>query len=150
MRMRRAHLIVAALLAAGCVPESARRQPSAYAETRPGPTPSADPTPAPLPPDRAYVCTAVATLATRGSFCYPTQEACDVERASAAQAGAQAGECAPGAPVACFQLGGDPSPKNETCAATLADCELLRTIDRDRGGTTGAPCAWRHGPPETR
>jgi hypothetical protein len=92
-----------------------------------------------------YVCTEVHTQKTDGSFCFPSQERCDRERRDAEKDGARTTDCRPLAPVSCFQLGNDPNPSMEACAATPSDCDLLRLIDRDKNGQTGGPCQWRHG-----
>jgi len=108
--------------------------------------PGTGPTPTPPPPiESVYVCTEVHTPKTDGSLCFPTQARCDRERSDAEKDGARTTECRPLAPVSCFQLGNDPSPSMEACAVTPQDCDLLRLIDRDKNGQTGAPCQWRHG-----
>ena len=102
-----------------------------------------------LPADTVYTCTQVRTARTEGSLCFATQERCDRERAAAEKDGARTTECRPAAPVSCFQLGNDPNPSMEACAETADDCDLLRLIDKDKNGLTGAPCAWRHGTSQT-
>jgi hypothetical protein len=52
--------------------------------------------------------------------------------------------CQQASPVACFQLLGESNPSQEMCAQTLEDCELWRTIDKDKNGQSGDACAWRH------
>jgi hypothetical protein len=98
-----------------------------------------------VPPETVYTCTEVRTGRTQGSFCFATQDRCDRERAAAEKDGARTTECRPMAPVSCFQLGNDPNPSMEACAETADDCDLLRLIDKDKNGQTGAPCDWRHG-----
>jgi hypothetical protein len=93
-----------------------------------------------------HACTDLATATTRGSLCFASVGRCEEERRRAASDGIEAQPCRPQAPVACFQLRGDPGPAAEMCAASIEDCELLRLIDRDKNGVTGAACAFSHGP----
>jgi hypothetical protein len=93
-----------------------------------------------------YLCTDLATATTRGSLCFASLARCEEERQRAAGDGAAAQPCRPQSPVACFQRQNDPNPANEMCAASVEDCELLRLIDKDKNGVTGAACAYGHGP----
>src|SRR5262245_26797803 len=129
-------LVVAAALAAGSTTQQGRSPQYPY---RRAPSPYTQGS-GRVPPGAVFVCTVVNSKATIGSFCYPTQERCDRERVAIVREGAQASQCRPLAPVACFQLGGDPDPSKEACAETLKDCELLRWIDQDKNGSTGATC----------
>jgi hypothetical protein len=96
--------------------------------------------------DGQFYCTALESQAARGSQCFPSPERCEDERRRAGADGLAAAPCRPQSPVACFQLAGDPDPGMEMCAATAEDCDLLRLIDQDKHGRTGAACEWRHGP----
>jgi hypothetical protein len=124
------------LVAAACAQQPPQQQPYAYGD------------PYAQPPwaggDAAYACTDVATEKTRGSLCVATTMRCEDERRRAAEGGASAEPCRPQAPVACFDARNDPA--RELCAASVEDCELLRLIDQDKNGVTGAACEWRHGP----
>lgn len=95
--------------------------------------------------DGEWFCTSMQSRATRGSQCFATGERCEDERRRAQSDGVQAWPCRPQSPVSCFQLTDDPSPSMEMCAASAEDCDLLRLIDRDKNGRTGAVCEWRHG-----
>jgi hypothetical protein len=97
------------------------------------------------PPSTSFSCFTMTSGATHGSFCYADPGRCDGERTAAEGDGAATNACYRQSPVACFQLRGDPRPEMEMCAAALADCDLLRTIDRDKSGTTSPACEWRHG-----
>jgi hypothetical protein len=96
------------------------------------------------PPGAVFFCTDLDAPGSQGSLCFQDPGRCEEERRRAQADGAAAGACRPQTPVACFQLGGEPSPSMEVCAATAQDCELWRLIDQDKNGQTGAPCAWRH------
>ncbi len=93
-----------------------------------------------------WYCTALASAAARGSLCFAQPERCESERRQADADGARSAPCRPQSPVACFQLGGDPNPSMEMCAASVEDCELWRLIDQDKNGRTGTACEWRHAP----
>lgn len=90
---------------------------------------------------RDHACTELASATTRGSMCFPALARCEEERRRAAGDGLDAQPCRPQSPVACFDAGA-----GELCAASVEDCELLRLIDQDKNGVTGAACEWRHGP----
>jgi hypothetical protein len=94
----------------------------------------------------AFFCATMESPATRGSVCFSPNERCDDESRAAQADGLAVATCVPQSPVACFQLGDDPSPSMEMCAATIEDCDLLRLIDHDKNGRTGPACEWRHGP----
>jgi hypothetical protein len=121
------------LVVAACGQQPPQQQPYPYY------APAAYPGVAP-----AYTCTDVATAQTRGSLCVATPAQCEEERRRAGAGGASAEPCRPQAPVACFDARNDPG--HELCAASVEDCELLRLIDHDKNGVTGAACEWRHGP----
>jgi len=76
------------------------------------------------------------------SMCRPDQNACESERAAAESGGLAVSTCAQVAQVACFQIGGDPSPQAEWCAASLDDCEFWRSRDLRKNGQGGQSCAW--------
>jgi hypothetical protein len=92
----------------------------------------------------SYACFSMRSGDTQGSLCFGSFTRCARERQQATRDGAQTGECRMLAPVSCFQLGGDPNPSNEVCAATPQDCELWRLVDKDKNGATGSACEWRH------
>jgi hypothetical protein len=134
-RMRHALL---GLLLAACYSSPSRSyatQPAYSGQPPPG---------APTTERAPWSCADLDRPGTHGSVCAATADGCERERGRAAAAGVTASVCRPQKPVACFQLGGDPSPGAEMCASTTEDCELLRQIDRDKHGQTGEPCAWRH------
>jgi hypothetical protein len=99
--------------------------------TVPGTTPAQD------------YCFTLKTPQTTTSRCAPAFASCDRARQDTLASGLQASDCVPWAPVACFQLGGVPSPEARFCAANLEDCELWRQADQQKNGTTGAACAWK-------
>ena len=92
----------------------------------------------------AYFCHTERSAASAASMCRPSREHCEAERAAAGGQGLDTSACVQVTPVSCFQLGNDPAPAAEWCAATLDDCELWRGIDLGKNGVTGASCAWRH------
>lgn len=77
------------------------------------------------------------------SQCRPAENACDSERGSAQASGLATSECAQVPQVACFQLGGDPAPAAEWCAASLEDCEFWKTVDEQKNGAAGQRCDWK-------
>jgi hypothetical protein len=81
---------------------------------------------------------------TLSSLCFGSADRCERERSQAATDGARTSACAPTAPVACFQIAGDPNPSMELCAANADDCELWRLVDQDKNGKTGDVCQWKH------
>jgi hypothetical protein len=139
--LARLGVLAAALVVAAASSTNQGRSPQ-YPYNSPPPTTGMSPQRQMEP---VYVCTEVHTQKTDGSFCFPSQERCDRERRDAEKDGARTTDCRPLAPVSCFQLGNDPNPSMEACAATPSDCDLLRLIDRDKNGQTGGPCQWRHG-----
>jgi len=136
-------LIVAAALAVGSSQHQGRSPQYPYPASSQGGVGDTH-VPGP-PPEAVYVCTEVRSGSTLGSFCYAHQERCDRERRKLVREGAQASACRPVSPVACFQLGDDQNPRRESCAESIEDCELLRFIDKDKNGSTGQSCEWRHG-----
>lgn len=98
-----------------------------------------------VPESATYRCFALSTARASGTLCFGADARCESERAAARADGATTSECAAREPVSCFQLGGDPNPSLEMCAATPYDCELWRFIDHDRNGATDSACEWRHG-----
>jgi hypothetical protein len=88
-------------------------------------------------------CFTLSTPQTTTSICGVGFGACERQRQAAASDGQSTTDCVPWSPVACFQLGADPSPEARFCAANLDDCELWRRIDREKNGTTGDACAWK-------
>jgi hypothetical protein len=91
-----------------------------------------------------YWCHDEQAAGSRATMCRPDHDACEAERQAAIADGLTTTFCARTSPVACFQLGGDPAPAAEWCAATIEDCELWRRIDHEKNGDTGDPCEWRH------
>ena len=77
------------------------------------------------------------------SQCRPRPEDCEAERGAATSLGLSVSACVPVARVACFQLGGDPSPQAAWCAATHDDCQFWRNIDVAKNGDGGQRCDWR-------
>jgi hypothetical protein len=77
------------------------------------------------------------------SQCRATPEACESERASAQAGGLAVSSCAQVPQVACFQLGGDPAPAAEWCAASFEDCEFWKHLDEQKNGPSGQRCDWR-------
>ncbi|MBI4510715.1 MAG: hypothetical protein HY698_13860 [Deltaproteobacteria bacterium] len=77
------------------------------------------------------------------TMCRPTYEACESERQAAVSAGLATTYCTRTAQVACFQIGGDPSPSAEWCSATLEDCERWRVLEEKKNGSGSPPCAVR-------
>jgi hypothetical protein len=77
------------------------------------------------------------------SQCRPAQDACESERGAAQGDGLATSSCAQVPEVACFQLGGDPAPASEWCAATSDDCEFWKRIDESKNGLAGQRCDWR-------
>ncbi len=88
-------------------------------------------------------CFTLSTPQTTTSMCSVGFGACERQRNAAKADGQQASECVPWSPVACFQLGADPSPASRFCAANLEDCELWRHLDEQKNGKTGDACAWK-------
>ena len=93
--------------------------------------------------DQTYWCHQEASERFTASMCRRGPEACDLERQAAETEGLATSECVPVTPVACFQLGNDPTPPSTWCAASIEDCELWRRIDYDKNGLTGQPCQWQ-------
>jgi hypothetical protein len=91
-----------------------------------------------------YWCHTLRSGEYTGSLCFPEFDRCERERQTENAEGMYTMYCQQASPVACFQLGGDPNPSQEMCGQTLEDCELWRTIDQDKNGGTGEPCAWKH------
>jgi hypothetical protein len=87
-----------------------------------------------------YYCFTLQTTQTTTSECAAGQPGCELLRQGFATDGMQTSACVAWSPVACFQLGGDPSPQNEMCAANKDDCEVWRSVDKQKNGTTGAEC----------
>ena len=77
------------------------------------------------------------------SQCRPAQNACESERGAAQAEGLAVSECAQVPQVACFQLGGDPAPAAEWCAASVEDCDFWKRIDEQKNGAGGQRCDWR-------
>lgn len=90
-----------------------------------------------------YYCFTMQTPQTTTSQCAAGQPACEQLRQGAVGDGITTSACVTWSPVACFQLGGDPSPRSEMCAANVDDCEVWRSIDKQKNGTTGDACATR-------
>jgi hypothetical protein len=88
-------------------------------------------------------CFSLSTPQTTSSICAVGFGACERQRQGAVADGQKTTDCVPWSPVACFQLGADPSPAARFCAANLEDCELWRRIDKEKNGTTGDACAWK-------
>ena len=88
-------------------------------------------------------CFSLTTPRTTTSICGNGFGPCERQRQDAIADGDQTTECVPWQPVACFQLGGDPAPASRFCAANLEDCELWRTVDQQKNGSTGGACAWK-------
>ena len=105
----------------------------------------------PDPPPPAYAqedarawCHGLSAGQTQSSLCFPGKSRCEQERDAAARSGIDASACEPAAaPIACFQLRGDPSPSMAMCARNVEDCELWRLIEHDKHGPAPgqAPCA---------
>jgi hypothetical protein len=95
-------------------------------------------------PSGAYSCFTMRSESSTGSLCFATIDRCESERTASVADGAQSSPCRSLAPVSCFQLGGSQNPSMEMCAESQEDCELWRTIDQDKNGTTGDSCTWRH------
>src|SRR5262249_48868780 len=104
-------------------PSQQQPPPPGQSHVQPPPPMAASPQPS---PESVYVCTELHPPRTNGSLCFPSQERCDRKRVDAEKDGARTSDCRPVSPVSCFQLGGDPSPASEACAATPMDCDLLR------------------------
>lgn len=135
------HVLRAALLALAAFASLASS--SSSTGSRPASNPSAwEPPPGSTP--GIYWCHNVRSNAGSSSLCFAQFDRCERERQVAAADGLFTTYCMQASPVACFQLGGDPSPAQEMCATTLEDCELWRTIDQDKNGSTGASCGWLH------
>jgi hypothetical protein len=129
--------VVVAFFLAGCYSGPQAHQPEGYAQQQWGQPP---------PAAGEFFCTSLESRTARGSMCFGYPDRCEEERRRAEGDGMRAAACRPQSPVACFQLGDDPNPSMEMCAASFEDCDLLRLIDRDKNGRTGATCEWRHGP----
>ncbi len=91
-----------------------------------------------------YWCHTMRSSANTSSVCYAEYARCERERQQEAAEGLFTMYCQQVSPVACFQLGADPNPSQEMCAQTVEDCELWRTIDKDKNGQSGDACSWRH------
>lgn len=91
----------------------------------------------------AYACHSEQGPSGVRSQCRPRQEDCDAERNAATSLGLAVSACVQVARVACFQLGGDPSPQASWCAATHEDCQFWRNIDVAKNGDGGQRCDWR-------
>ena len=118
----------------------------------------AQPPPEPYPQQaygyggQVYYCTDLDGRPGQSSLCFMDPGRCEAERGAASKDGLQVGPCRPQTPVSCFQLGGDPDPSQSVCASSPEHCDLWRLIDRDKNGSTGGPCEWRHAgmPPAAR
>lgn len=122
-----------ALAALGSAAPSERRR-------QPPPPPVASPG---YPTTGPSYCFTLQTPRNTTSMCRPSQEACEGERIAAIGDGLRTSDCVVWQPVACFQLGGDPSPDAQLCAANVEDCELWRQTDLAKNGRTGDPCVWK-------
>ena len=115
-------------------------EPSPYAA--PGTGAEAAPQPTSGAPGQDY-CFTLATDKTTTSICTVGFGGCERPRQGAVSDGQTTSACVPWSPVACFQLGGDPSPQQRFCAANLEDCELWRGLDQKKNGGNSEPCAWK-------
>jgi hypothetical protein len=88
-------------------------------------------------------CFTLSTGQTTTSICTVGFGGCERQRQSAQTDGQETTECVPWAPVACFQLAGDPAPTARFCAANLEDCEVWRGVDQQQNGRTGDTCSWK-------
>jgi hypothetical protein len=88
-------------------------------------------------------CFTLSTPQTTTSICASGFGGCERQRQAAEADGQTTTQCVPWQRVACFQLGGDPTPASRFCAANLEDCEIWRGVDQQQNGTTGAACAWK-------
>jgi hypothetical protein len=107
-----------------------------------GPGGYATPAPTSGAPGQDY-CFTLSTAKTTTSICAVGFGGCERQRQGAIADGQNTSECVPWSPVACFQLGGDPSPAQRFCAANLEDCETWRTLDQAKNGGTSDACAWK-------
>ena len=122
-----------------------QQQPGYYAPATDGDAGPGGAAPAPTSgaPGQDY-CFSLSTAKTTTSICAVGFGGCERQRQGAIADGQQTSDCVPWSPVACFQLGGDPSPTQRFCAANLDDCELWRGLDQKKnGGQGGDPCAWK-------
>lgn len=97
----------------------------------------------PQPGAGGYWCHNEQAASGLHSQCRPAYDACEQERQAAEADGLAVSGCAQVPQVACFQLGADPAPAAEWCAASLEDCEFWRQIDEQKNGSAGQRCAWR-------
>lgn len=127
-----AALLAGAVIAClGSATQPRRSNPQLTSPT--GPNPS-------YPAAGGHYCFTLETPQTTTSQCGASFQACDQARQSAVADGLTTSDCESWAPVACFQLQGDPSPEAEMCAANVDDCEIWRTTDRVQNGSTGEAC----------
>jgi hypothetical protein len=123
----------------------AQQQPGYYAPPTDGdasPGAAAAGAPTSGAPGQDY-CFTLSTAKTTTSICAVGFGGCERQRQGAITDGQTTSDCVPWSPVACFQLGGDPSPAQRFCAANLEDCEMWRGLDQAKNGGSGAACAWK-------
>jgi hypothetical protein len=118
-----------------------QQQPGYYAPPAEAGAPGS-PAPTSGAPGQDY-CFTLSTAKTTTSLCAVGFGACERQRQGAIADGQTTSDCVPWSPVACFQLGGDPSPAQRFCAANLEDCETWRTLDQAKNGGSGDACAWK-------